>query len=166
MPIHLRREPGGGYGARLAWGLIQSIAGATFLIMGAAWVQAAPYKCVDPQGRVSYSERPEAGKRCVQPVLPQVQVVPAPPPSKPSPASAASAAERDNELAEARRALEEARRRLAEQEVVRYGDERNYQRVLDRLKPYQDAVSQAEARLRALEQGRRPGPLPTTPAEK
>lgn len=113
-------------------------------------VVAATYKCTDREGRVSYAQAPEPGKRCVEATLPPLQVVPAPPmpAAKPAPATA----EPDAELVAARRALEEARRALAEQEAQRSGDERNYQRVLDRLKPYQDAVTRAEARVKELEQ--------------
>lgn len=129
---------------------------------------AATYKCKDARGHVSYSQTPEAGKRCVEASLPPVQTI-APQAPTPRPESAAkpsarpegkseskSGAEGDRaqsdaqDLAEAKKALEDARKRLAEQQAVRYGDERNYQRVLDRLKPYQDAVSKAEARVREL----------------
>jgi hypothetical protein len=48
--------------------------------------------------------------------------------------------------------LAEARRVLAEQESIRTGDERNYQRVLERLKPYQEAVEQHEKNIAALRQ--------------
>lgn len=119
----------------------------------------AMYKCSDAQGHVSYSQTPEAGKRCVEAALPPVQVVPAPRgaerPFRQSgdEGPAAQPAAAGDDLAAARQALDEARKRLAEQEAIRYGDERNYQKVLDRLKPYQDAVSAAEARVRQLEQG-------------
>jgi hypothetical protein len=120
------------------------------------------YKCFDAQGRVTYTEVKESGKRCVEATLPQVQVVPAQATprreteegARPSgaggqvPETAAKNPEQD--LAAAKKALEEARRKLAEQEAVRYGDEKNYQRVLDRLKPYQDEVAKAEARVREL----------------
>ncbi|MGL4408555.1 MAG: DUF4124 domain-containing protein, partial [Zoogloea sp.] len=39
---------------------------------------------------------------------------------------------------------------LAEQEAVRYGDERNYQKVLDRLQPYKDKVQMHERNIEAL----------------
>jgi hypothetical protein len=54
-------------------------------------------------------------------------------------------------LAEEER-LAEAKRQLAEQESIRTGDERNYQRVLERLKPYQEAVAQHEKNISALRQ--------------
>lgn len=40
--------------------------------------------------------------------------------------------------------LSEAQRQLADQEAQRSGDERNYQRVLDRIKPYQEAVDKLQ----------------------
>jgi hypothetical protein len=120
----------------------------------------ATYKCVDAQGRVSYSQMPEPGKRCTEASLPPVQTIPsqAPTPKPESAIERGAPAESKGEqskagaqdLAEAKKALDDARKRLAEQEAVRYGDEKNYQRVLDRLKPYQDEVSRAEARVREL----------------
>lgn len=132
---------------------------------------AATYKCVDAQGHVSYSQTPEAGKRCVEASLPPVQVIPSPPPSRRAAppagneggAQAAQPKTPDQEIAEAKRALEEARKKLAEQEAVRYGDERNYQKVLDRLKPYQDEVARAEARLKQLQESGSQGVI-TPPA--
>ncbi|MFN0314411.1 MAG: DUF4124 domain-containing protein [Burkholderiales bacterium] len=55
-----------------------------------------------------------------------------------------------DELAKERQLLEEARQALAEQEATRGGDERNYQRVLDRLKPYQDKVEQHQRNVDSL----------------
>ena len=50
----------------------------------------------------------------------------------------------------AERQLAEARKKLTEQESIRSGDEKNYQRVLDRLKPFQDEVRIAEDNVSAL----------------
>jgi hypothetical protein len=36
--------------------------------------------------------------------------------------------------------LSDAQQKLAEQEAIRSGDERNYARVQERLKPFQEAV--------------------------
>ena len=47
----------------------------------------------------------------------------------------------ESELAAEQQRLEEAKKALAEQESIRTGDERNYARVLERLKPYQEAVA-------------------------
>jgi hypothetical protein len=46
----------------------------------------------------------------------------------------------ENELGNEQKMLDQARKELAEQESVRLGDERNYQRVLDRLEPYKKKV--------------------------
>nr|WP_227817974.1 DUF4124 domain-containing protein [Nitrogeniibacter aestuarii] len=54
------------------------------------------------------------------------------------------------ELRDEEGALEAARKVLAEQEAVRYGNERNYQNKLDRLKPFQDKVEQHERNVEAL----------------
>lgn len=124
-----------------------------------ALVLGATYKCVDAQGRVSYSQTAEPGKRCAAAVLPPVQVIPAQQPASQregGPSARDSAAKPGQpqasaqDVAEAKKALDEARRKLAEQEAVRHGDEKNYQRVLDRLKPYQDEVAKAEERLKQL----------------
>jgi len=133
---------------------------------GLVW--GTTYKCVDAQGRVSYSQSPEPGKRCAEASLPPLQTMPAPAPRAASPAGGQAADQSktsEQELAEAKKALEEARRKLAEQEAVRYGEEKNYQRVLDRLKPYQEAVLKAEARLRELQQGGSQGTLAPRPGE-
>jgi hypothetical protein len=46
----------------------------------------------------------------------------------------------EQELANEEKLLGKARNELAEQESVRLGSERNYQRVLDRLEPYKQKV--------------------------
>ena len=49
-----------------------------------------------------------------------------------------------------RDAMDEFKKELAEQEAVRQGDERNYQRVLDRLQPYKDRVALHERNVDSL----------------
>lgn len=56
----------------------------------------------------------------------------------------------EQELVGEQRQLEQAQKDLAEQEAVRHGDERNYQRALDRLQPYKDRVAQHERNLEAI----------------
>lgn len=56
----------------------------------------------------------------------------------------------EDELVQEERLLTRARDDLSEQEKMRTGDERNYQRVLDRLKPYQDAVDRHAKNIDAL----------------
>lgn len=47
----------------------------------------------------------------------------------------------ENELDAEKKALEAAKKELAEQEAVRNGDEKNYQKFLDRVQPYKDTVA-------------------------
>ena len=56
------------------------------------------------------------------------------------------------ELAREQDALVKAREALAQQESIRLGDERNYARVLERLKPYQDEVAAHEKKITELRQ--------------
>jgi hypothetical protein len=56
----------------------------------------------------------------------------------------------EDELFTEEKGLSDARAKLAEQESIRNGDEKNYQRVLDRLKPYQEAVERHERNVSAL----------------
>ena len=107
---------------------------------------AAPVKCVDAKGKVTYMDETGPGADKCQPITGSTVVVPA---DKPS--ATPSAVQPDNSLelkrqriAEAEARLTEAKQRLAEQEGIREGNERNYARVLERLKPYQDAVDAAE----------------------
>lgn len=134
------------------------------------------YKCVDPAtNRPLYTsdKRDTAGKKC-ELVSREVNVVPpqqAPTPGKPpakapaakspadfpkeSPQARASARERQREILERELATEQglltkARQELAQQEAVRSGDERNYARVLERLRPYKEAVEVHEKNIEAL----------------
>ena len=138
----------------------------------------ATYRCVDAAGRSTYTNVQEemSGKKCTV-VSREVSVVPAPPlpqsARKPAAAPASPVAgagapgarvdsqtqrNRDNdrrrilqeELQTAEKLLVTAKQKLSEQESIRNGDERNYQRVLDRLKPFQDEVRGAEDNVAAL----------------
>jgi hypothetical protein len=132
------------------------------------------YKCVDAQGRASYTndKRETSGRKC-ELVTTQVNVAPPPAPPakqapsarsasgsfpKESPAQRASAAGRqkdilEKELATEQQLLEKARQALAEQEQVRMGDERNYAKVLERLQPFKDSVQTHEKNIEALKRG-------------
>lgn len=57
----------------------------------------------------------------------------------------------EQELAAEQRRLAQARQALQEQESVRTGEERNYQRFLDRVEPYQEAVETHERNVQALQ---------------
>jgi phage shock protein A len=56
----------------------------------------------------------------------------------------------EQELANEQKLLDGARKELAEQEAVRLGSERNYQRVLDRLEPYKKKVKLHEDNVESL----------------
>ena len=132
------------------------------------------YRCQDESNRATYTNVKEemVGKKCTV-VSREVSVVPAqqssqtPPPSpsgggrtveQRSPADPTAQRARDTdrrrileqEMQAAEKQLADARQKLAEQESVRSGGERNYQRVLDRLQPFQDEVRRAEENVEAL----------------
>ena len=57
----------------------------------------------------------------------------------------------EQEMSGEQRNLEQAKKELAEQEAIRGGDERNSQKVLDRLMPYKDRVGQHERNIQAIQ---------------
>ena len=118
------------------------------------------YRCVDEHGRSTYTNVKEemTGKKCTV-VSREVSVVPAAaaaPKAAIPPASSAQSRAVDRrkileeELSDEEKRLGDARTKLTEQEAVRSGDERNYQKVLDRLKPFQDTVKQHEKNVAQL----------------
>jgi hypothetical protein len=75
------------------------------------------------------------------------------PKESPADRASAKAKQRDTlerELQQEEQLLAEARRKLAEQESIRTGDEKNYARVQERLRPYKDAVEVHEKNVDAL----------------
>ena len=56
----------------------------------------------------------------------------------------------EQELASEQKLLEQARNELADQDSMRLGSERNYQRVLDRLEPYKKKVKLHEDNIASL----------------
>jgi hypothetical protein len=133
--------------------------------------QGTVWKCMEADGRAHYTniKKETEGKQCTV-VTKEVSVVssPPPPPARSAAAEKASSGfprvDRDTQKArdESRRriledelmaeekGLVDAKAKLAAQEAVRYGDERNYQRVLERLKPFQDTVERHERNITAL----------------
>jgi len=115
--------------------------------------QSEVYKCPDASGRPTYTnvKRDTVGKNCTL-VSKEVSVVRARVPTRgvqssavSEPASARNENRRrilESELQNEQQLLSDARQKLTEQEGIRDGDERNYARVLERLKPYQEAISQ------------------------
>jgi hypothetical protein len=117
------------------------------------YAQGEVYKCPDASGRPTYTnvKRDTVGKNCTL-VSKEVSVVPAQVPARAMQSSAVpgTATTRnenrrkilESELQNEEQLLSDARQKLTEQEGTRGGEERNYARVLERLKPYQEAVSQ------------------------
>lgn len=56
----------------------------------------------------------------------------------------------EEELASEQQQLDAAKQELAEQEEVRTGGERNYQKYLDRVQPFRDAVANHERNIEAI----------------
>jgi len=148
---------------------MRSIVVSLVLALLAAPTLAETCKYVDKDGRTIYSNMPIKNARklvCFQPPAPVAAETPAPapapavkPPDNPKArVDASTQRKRDDErrqileeeLAREQDALAEARRALAEQESIRSGDERNYQRVLDRLKPYQETVEMHEKNIASI----------------
>jgi hypothetical protein len=138
------------------------------------FVLAAPargdtFKCIDADGRATYTNMKDEtrGKNCSV-VMREISVVPALPPARnaaanPSPAGfpkvdPATQKNRDgarrkileDELSGEEKALAQAKTELTEQESIRNGGEKNYQRVLDRLQTYRDEVERHEKNVEAL----------------
>jgi septal ring factor EnvC (AmiA/AmiB activator) len=145
-----------------------------FVTLGAAPAVAGAqsteiFKCRDSAGRWMYTnDRKNAERQKCQVVTSQINTVPANK-TKPSttasrelgrfpretPQQAASAKGRqreilEKELAAEQTALAKARQDLTEQEAVRGGDERNFSRVEERLRPFKDSIQTHEKNIEAL----------------
>lgn len=130
------------------------------LIQPVAWAETCKY--LDGEGRIIYSNTPNTPPKGASKVKCFEDPV-AKPPAAASPNAETNAAgtpkttrispdtqkardgERrrilEQELADETQQLAQAKEQLAAQEAIRNGNERNYERVLERLKPYQDAVA-------------------------
>ena len=127
----------------------KTLLGLAFFALAAPFghAQSEVYKCPDAAGRPTYTnvKRDTVGKRCTL-VSKEVQVMPAQAPGTRDKSSAN--VDRNNnrrkilesELQNEQQLLSDAQQKLTEQEGIRQGDERNYARVKERLKPYQEAV--------------------------
>lgn len=126
--------------------------------------QADIYKCADGEGHITYSNVPS--KSCQKLNLEPATSVPPPPKTAvktPTPPTfprvddnTQKARDTDrrrileSELGAEQRNLEQARKDLGAQEAARSGDERNYQRVLDRLQPFKDKAALHERNIEAI----------------
>ncbi len=151
--------------------LIAGLVLAAVVLAGQARAQSQQvdtlWNCKDKDGRtiLTNQQSDTVGKDCRIVQQQRVTVVPAAKPGakapspkdfpKESPADRASAKAKqretlERELAQEQQMLADARRKLAEQEAIRTGDERNYAKVLERLRPYKDAVEVHEKNVDAL----------------
>jgi len=126
------------------------------------------YQCVDAHGHKTFSnvKLSTPGIKCSTMDLgPATTVPPVHPAAKlPSPASFPKVGENDqrardtdrrrileNELTAEQQSLALAKKELAAQEAVRSSNERNYQRVLDRLEPFKNKVALHERNIEAIQ---------------
>jgi len=126
------------------------------------------WRCLEQDGKAHYTniKKETEGKQCTV-VTREVSVVSGPPQQRaaatPTPPNFPKVDKdtqksRDDgrrriledELSTEEKGLTDAKSKLSEQESIRNGDEKNYQRVLDRLRPYQDAVDRHERNVSAL----------------
>jgi hypothetical protein len=128
----------------------RTVLGWVFLALAASsgHAQSQVYKCPDGNGSFTYTnlKRETVGKKCTV-VAKKLQEMP---PQAPSTSGAKPPANVDrnqnrrkileSELQNEQQLLSDAQQKLTEQEGIRNGDERNYARVQERLKPYQEAV--------------------------
>ena len=143
------------------------------LAMHGGSVSAGIYKCVDSQGRVTYTNDVDTAKGCKQldEDLPVSSVPSLKPPARSAPKVPDSSEQnfprvspdeqqsRDDsrrsilgtELAAEQKALAEAEKALAEQDSIRFGNERNYQKKLDRLEPFKQQVELHRRNVEALQ---------------
>ena len=121
------------------------------------------YRCLDADGRLHYtnSKKDTGGMKRCELVTRQLNVAPSGKSASPSsfpretPRDKASAKDRQREILQSELSAEEAalakaRQELAQQEAVRDGNEKNYARVLERLKPYQESVEAHQKNIEAL----------------
>ncbi len=136
--------------------------------------EAQVFKCTDATGSVLYTNNRNEGRGCtpLKTDLP-VSSVPAPPKRQPALSGGGTPAGSSNgfprvtpdaqksrddtrrqilasELATEEKALAEAQAALTEQESIRLGNEKNYQKALDRMQPFKDKVELHQRNIEAL----------------
>jgi hypothetical protein len=136
------------------------------LLAGAAQADTL-YKCSDSEGRTTYTNQKTPGKTCTvlsqdKPIstfaAPKARAATPTPEGFPrvnSETQRSRDGDRrkilDEEMRAEQQKLDGAKKSLAEQEAIREGGEKNYQRVLDRLKPYQEEVQLHERNVESLQ---------------
>jgi predicted transcriptional regulator len=142
------------------------------LLQSVAWAETCKY--LDSEGRVIYSNTPNSPPKGATKVKCFEDPSPKPAPanarnsdSKPASQDAKAKLPRvsddtqksrdderrrilEQEIADETKQLAQAKEQLASQEAVRSGNERNYERFLERVQPYRDAVATHERNLEAI----------------
>ena len=121
------------------------------------------WNCKDAGGRTTLTDQKAdtVGKECRVVSEERVTVVPAAKAKSPANFPRETTADRvsskakqkdtiEKELTQEEAMLADARKKLAEQEAIRTGDEKNYAKVLERLRPYKDTVEVHEKNVEAL----------------
>ena len=120
------------------------------------------WKCVDQDGNTRYTNIKADAKGCKALDLDPISTVPATRvqqkpvnfPSVRSDTQRQRDADRrkilEQEMTQEQQQLELAKRQLTEQKDIRLGSEKNYARVEERLKPYQDKVRLHESNVESL----------------
>ena len=121
------------------------------------------WNCKDANGRTTLTNQKSdtTGKDCRIVQQERVTVVPATkmkspasfPRETPADRASSKAKQKDTiekELTQEEAMLADARKKLSEQEAIRTGDEKNYAKVIERLRPYKDTVEVHEKNVEAL----------------
>lgn len=136
----------------------------SFGLMLSASAGAEVFKSIDSSGRVTYSNMPSKNADKVELEPLNTMTAPKRKPQVATPADfpkvdVETQKKRDDlrrkilvdELASEQRQLIEAKKALAEGEAVRLGNERNYQKYLDRVQKLKDDVTMHEKNIEALQ---------------
>ncbi len=132
------------------------------LAFAAPFAHAEMWKCMDQDGNTRYTNVKADAKGCKALNLEPLNTVP-PTRAQQKPANFPSVdnniqkqrdADRrkilEQELAQEQQQLDTAIKQLAEQKDTRFGSERNYARVEERLKPFEDRVKRHENNIESL----------------
>ena len=127
---------------------------AALLLAAMLPAQAAVYACKDASGRTTYTQDPR-GKNCQTSDLGRPSVYSSVKPSSDSTTSASggqtvAGGTSNEQVAAAQQRLQNAKQALEEGRKVRYGNERNYAKYLERISGLENAVKQAETELNNL----------------
>lgn len=144
------------------------------LLLVAPCAHAQIWECTDPQsGAKELNNDPASAKHkhCIRKNVGPMNTVPSPAPRATAPAAAGqqrtpnfpsvgsdTQRQRDGErrkileqeLGQEQIQLDNAKKQLAEQQEVRFGNEKNYARVEDRLRPFEARVRQHEINIESL----------------